>query len=283
MGIIPQSSPVYTKLNDLSKDCKIVIFSGLPGTGKSLYINEFFDLAISNKRNVTVIQWDKARKAFELPEIMERFPMGDGVIHNGVKLIAGEFIKYSVGSWIGNAAENDLLLIEAPLVGHRFIELMEQGDVESEVEQALSAGSCKVIVPIPSKEIRRKIEEERERQVDENAKEWIGAKPSVMRKLWILVYNIAIEMGMDLEINDQAEYDPKVIEFVFNKISKHRSFIALNIDEVFEVPEQSEAELHRLDSIIAEPEMALKLFKKVITLYPTDESIDAYVASWYWQ
>ncbi|MBT8189352.1 MAG: hypothetical protein KJO29_02895 [Bacteroidia bacterium] len=282
MSIIPESSPVHKQLHLLARDARIVIFSGLPGIGKSLYINEFYSLAIQEKREVTVIQWDVARKAFETEKIMERYPMGDGTVHNGMKLLAGAFIRDKILKWSEESRKEDLLLIEAPLVGHRFIEVAELSD-DPELEEILADESCSIIVPIPSKKVRKLIEEERARQVDEDAKVWMGAKPSVMIMLWRMVYNIALEFGYDAPADDNPEYDPEVIEFVFRQICKHRHFVPLHIDEVFTVPEQSESELHKLESVVASKEEAESYFDTVSEAYPHDEMIDQRVEAWYHQ
>ncbi|NNE26739.1 MAG: hypothetical protein HKN09_07835 [Saprospiraceae bacterium] len=282
MNVIPQSSPIYTTLNELAENAQIVVFSGLPGIGKSLYINAFYALAKQHKRSITVVQWDQARKAFETDDILRRFPMGDGTVHNGFKLMAGEYIKNKILSWTKHANSADLLLIEAPLVGHRFIEIVEQSDIE-ELEAALASEKCRIIVPIPSKEVRRKIEEARAAQVDDNAKVWIGAKPSVLKMLWNMVYDIAIEFGAELEEQENPPYDPEVVEFVFSKVCKHRNFVPLHVDEVFEVPEQSEAELHSLESEMPSKEEVNTYFNFVNERFDSDDQIDQYVNSWYWQ
>ena len=282
MNVIPQSSPIYSTLEELAREARIVIFSGLPGIGKSLYINAFYALAKEHERKLTLIQWDQARKAFETDEILERYPMGDGTVHNGFKLMAGEYIKDKILHWQSSAEKKDLLLIEAPLVGHRFIEVVEQSDNE-DLETLLASDVCKVIVPIPSKTVRRKIEEARAAQVDENAKVWIGAKPSVLKMLWHMVYNIAIEFGAELQVNDEPEYDPEVVEFVFSKVCKHRHFVPLHVEEVFEVPEQSEEALHSLKSEMPSGEEVHNYFNFVKERFESDEQIDQYVNSWYWQ
>ena len=90
--IIPKDHHLYNQFKQLIEDKRLVVFSGLPGVGKSLYINEFFRLAQELNVPIDLIQWDVARKAFETDLITERFPMGDGLVHNGLKLIAGEWL-----------------------------------------------------------------------------------------------------------------------------------------------------------------------------------------------
>ena len=79
--MIPSTSLVYKELEFVAINAKTVVISGLPGVGKSLYINQFKDIAIHQGKEVLVIQWDVARKAFETPEIAERFPTGEDEVH----------------------------------------------------------------------------------------------------------------------------------------------------------------------------------------------------------
>ena len=280
-GIIPSTSPIYNRLKAVAKDAKGVVFSGLPGVGKSLYINEFKRIATAIGRDITVIQWDIARKSFETPAIAQHFPMGDGVVHNGVKLSAGKWLLATIKNWlITHTEEKDLLLIEAPLVGHRFIELAQiQNDPI--LENFFNSESFQMIAPIPSKQVRAKIEADRAAQISEDAQVWTGAKPSVMLMLWKRICGIANEFGKDLPMEGQPPYDPAIYEFVFSKILKNRHFIPLYIDEVFEVKIKDETELHNTGSLAADAETANRIAQSVLKEYPSTEAIDAVVAGWY--
>ena len=172
-----------------------------------------------------------------------------------------------------------ILLVEAPLVGHRFIELVTRNS-DSELEAVLSSTTTKVVMPIPSKQVREKIEEDRARQVDESAKVWLGAKPSVMLMLWKMTCEIANEFGKQIDLSGQPPYDPDIYEFVFGHILKHRNFVSLKIDEVFSVPEESEAALHSTDSIVADSETADHYGQIVIDNY-TEKQLDNITANWY--
>ena len=253
----------------------------MPGVGKSLYINEFKRIATAIGRDITVIQWDIARKSFETPAIAQHFPMGDGVVHNGVKLSAGKWLLATIKNWlITHTEEKDLLLIEAPLVGHRFIELAQiQNDPF--LENFFNSESFQMSAPIPSKQVRAKIEADRAAQISEDAQVWTGAKPSVMLMLWKRICGIANEFGKDLPMEGQPPYDPAIYEFVFSKILKNRHFIPLYIDEVFEVKIKDETELHNTGSLAADAETANRIAQSVLKEYPSTEAIDAVVAGWY--
>jgi len=280
-SLIPKSSPVYSTLKSAATTAKVVVFSGLPGVGKSLYINQFKDIAIQEGKKVTVIQWDVARKAFETPEIAKRFPTGKGEVHNGLKLSVGKWLIDTFEKWIASNKEgNGLLLIEAPLVGHRFVELAHRQSATA-LERILSSDAFQVIVPIPSKEVREKIEQDRNAQVAENAKTWSGAKPSVMLSLWKEICGIANEMGEAISMEGQPPYDPDIYNFVFGKLLKHRRFIPLYINEIFDVAIADEQELHDCGSIAADNKTANYYAGIVMKEHETNNSIDTIVKDWY--
>jgi len=279
-NIIPVSSPVFQQLEAVAESTEVVIFSGLPGVGKSLYIREFRLIAKSLDKELDVIQWDLARKAFETEAILEHFPMGDGQVHNGLKLIAGKWLEDELKLWLEQYHNSGrILLIEAPLVGHRFIELVKQNS-DAELEAILSSEKTKVVVPIPTKKVREKIEVERARQVAEDAKVWIGAKPSVMLMLWKMTCGIANEFGMDIDLTEQPPYNPAIYEYVFSEILKHRHFIPLIVDEVFEVPSQDESALHSTDSLTADIETA-DHYGQLIRENYSDKNIEELTSRWY--
>lgn len=279
--LIPIDSKVFQTIDDITKNAKIVAFSGLPGVGKSLYINQFHQCAQSNQRSIDVIQWDVARKAFETPEISKIYPIENDTVHNGVKLSVGQWLIDFIDQWLIEHSHNDrILLIEAPLVGHRFVEIAKECQLER-VEEYLSSDQFKVIVPIPTKEVRAKIEDSRKAQVSEDAEDWSGAKPSVMLMLWKMICGIANKMGRSIPMDGQPDYDPEVYQFVFSSILKHRHVVPLIVDEIFEIPIDTEDALHSLDSISPSSEVAAKYVVQTQELHPTDSALDDYVATWY--
>ena len=280
-SIIPESSPVYKTLKQAAQTAKAVVFSGLPGVGKSLYINQFQLIATAEGKKVTVIQWDIARKSFETPEIAKRFPMGKGVVHNGVKLSVGKWLMDTLKSWLLSATSNkEILLIEAPLVGHRFIELATiQKDLL--LEDFFSSDAFQIIAPIPSKKVRAKIEADRKAQISEDAKVWSGAKPSVMLMLWKMICGIANEFGQSIPMDGQPPYDPAIYEFVFEKILQHRHFIPLHINEIYPITIVNEEELHNTGSLAADDATANQYAAMIANQYPDLEEIDLVVNGWY--
>lgn len=279
LNIIPSDSPIRQSLESLTK-AKIVVFSGLPGVGKSLYINSFQAIADQKGKEIDIIQWDVARKAFETEYICKHFPMGAGTVHNGLKLIAGLWLMETIKHWIDfNKKSDNILLIEAPLVGHRFVELVQK-QIDTDLENFLSSELCKFVIPIPSKKVREAIEAERNRQVSENAKVWSGAKPSVMLMIWKRTCEIANEFGENIDLSEQPPYDPQTYQLVFSRILKHRQFVTLSINEIFDIPESNEDSLHKLKSMKANTAEADSYGKKVIEKF-NNYQINEIVESWY--
>jgi len=279
--MIPQNSEVYLQLEGLVHSSSILVISGLPGVGKSLYVNQVIEIAKLKGRKLTVIQWDVARKAFETDELSELFPMGEGVVHNGVKLCAGSWLKEVVADWIRkHDSDNDFLLIEAPLVGHRFIEIMQVSE-DSDIESFLASEKMKVLVPIPSREVRIKIEEARMAQVDEGAQSWMGAKPSVMLLIWKELCELANELGKNIDVTGQPPYDPELYKFVFQRVLRNRHFVPLIIDEVFEIDLEDEKELHNTGSLMPDDDAANSIGEQIKNVYPDLSEIDLLVDNWY--
>lgn len=278
--MIPESSKVYKVLSEITSEAKVIVFSGLPGVGKSLYVNSVKTIISKAALPYDIIQWDVARKAFETEYISKYFPLGDGTVHNGLKIIAGQWLMLTLKAWLQeNSNTNKKLIIEAPFVGHRFVELAHV-DREYDLEDFLSSNAIQFVVPIPTKELRKKIEEERARQVKEDARVWSGAKPSVMLMLWKMTCEIANEMGKSIDVSGQPEYDHEVYKFVYGEILKHRHFIPLIVDEIFEMGAQDESVLHDQDSLVASTAFADELAKDIIES-KSEQAIDEIVSNWY--
>ena len=98
--------------------------------------------------------------------------------------------------------------------------------------------------------------------------------------LWKMTCGIANEFGRDIDMAGQPPYSPEVYEFVFGQILKHRHFVPLIIDEVYDVPEQDEDSLHADDSVKADPQTADHYGKLIIENY-SETQIDKIVDNWY--
>ena len=280
--LIPESEQIHLQLKELSEYAKIIVFAGLPGTGKSLYINHFYQIAKHNGQQAQVIQWDVARKEFEKEELNSIFPMNAGQVHPGVRLSAGFWVLNFIKHWAKNNLDkgSNILMIEAPLVGNRFSELchkQEQEDVE--LEQLLSSDKVQFVLAVPNEKVREKIEADRVQQISESAKVWSGAKPSVMIQLWKDTLVIAKEFG--LTSSQDESYRSDIYKDTYARILQHRQTNILNVDKVFDVQIHDESVLHSLENEIPTVVEVIAAVRYTKQAYPTEKEMIRKVKIWY--
>jgi hypothetical protein len=259
--LFDKNSQLYNTLYQTACSAKIVMFSGLPGVGKSLYINQFHQIAQQQGRSLTVIQWDIARKGFETPEISAFYPLGDGLAHPGVLVAAGAWLMETVQEWILTHSDSkNLLLIEAPLIGNRFVELVKKGQNEA-LEDFLQSDQFQVLVPLPV---------------------WTGAKRPVLLALWRMMCRIAHELGKNVVLTEeQPPYDPAIYSYVFERVLKYRHHTFLHLDTIYAVSPTTTDTFHQLPSLVPNPQDAYRHALQVRQQYPTDEALTDFVKNWF--
>jgi hypothetical protein len=241
---------------------RLVFAAGLPGTGKSLVIRELAHLAARRGRQVHLLQWDVARPVFEASAPARRYPMVDGVTHPIVRKAVGLWARRAVAAWHrAHAGVEHLLLGETPFVGGRLIELARPSD--DAAEAVLQAHACRFVIVVPSVEVRRFIESERERRAarPRNAREREDAPPAVMRALWGEIVEVARRMAIAPDIDAAAPYDPEIYRRVYERLLRRR-----------------QAEVVRLDTVLATAERSVYDFTIARReLVPTDDEAEAAV------
>jgi len=280
MLLIPEDDKIHIKLANLCRTAKVIVFVGLPGTGKSLYINHLYRFTEQESYLPQLIQWDVCRKEFEKGELKSRFPNNDGQVHPGVRLSAGNWLLSFLKNWCVIHLEKDKnrLLIEAPLVGHRFSELCHMQD-NTDFEQLLRSDQIQFILPIPNNEVRSKIESDRIAQVSETAQNWSGAKPSVMVQLWKDTLAIARELGLTSYEDDGYQAD--IYESTYKHILRHRQTTVLNINKTYDVIIQDESALHSLKNESPSQEEVMRSISQTVKAYPTKQHMIAQINNWY--
>ncbi|MCB0062552.1 MAG: hypothetical protein KDE19_10575, partial [Caldilineaceae bacterium] len=147
--LIIRNTPLYPTLAKLATEQKLVLFAGLPGVGKSLFLQQMALLAHEAGRTLHLLQWDVTRAAFETPEIMARYPEINGVTHAAIRKAVGLWARNAVNEWHSNhAAAADLLIGEVPLIGNRLIELVQP--IDDAVEPLLAGEQCTFVLPVPT-------------------------------------------------------------------------------------------------------------------------------------
>jgi hypothetical protein len=207
-----------------------VFFAGLPGTGKSLLVHQLAHLAAGSGRNVHVLQWDVARPLFEASPGGRRYPVVDGVTHVVIRKAAGLWVREAVAGWHARHPGGEHLLIgEAPFVGGRFVELARP--VADPAETLLAAPSCRFVLAVPSIEVRRFLEAQRERRAarPRHPREREDAPPRVLRDIWRDLADVAGRLG--LATGDGA-YDPIVYRRVYETVLRHRHVDIVPLDVI---------------------------------------------------
>jgi hypothetical protein len=161
-------------------DLRVVFFTGLPGTGKSLLVHQFAHLA-HPAREVHLLQWDIARLPFEASDAGRPYPIVDGVTHPVIRRAAGLWVREAIGGWTRVHDARHLLIGEVPLAGNRLIELTQPQDDAAEL--ILASSDCRFVLTVPSLRVRRHIEAERDRRAvsPSNEREREDAPPRVLR------------------------------------------------------------------------------------------------------
>ncbi len=209
---------------------RMVFFAGIPGTGKSLLVHQLAHLAREAGRKIHLLQWDVARPIFEASPAGRRYPVADGVTHPMIRKAAGLWVRQAVVAWNARHPEPEHVLIgETPFVGGRFIELAHR--LEDAAEPLLTAPSCRFAIAVPSREVRRFLEAERERRAARpvHPREREDAPPQVLRDLWRELAEVAGQLGIS---GPTDEYDAAVYRQVYASVLRNRNADIVPLDVI---------------------------------------------------
>ena len=232
--IVQEDPGLHHRLERLARDCRMVFFAGLPGTGKSLMIHQLAHLSAAAGRTVHLLQWDTARPVFEATPAGRRYPMRRGVTHSGIRKALGVWVRDALARWHGSCpGSGDLLIGETPLVGGRFVELARR--LDDAAEPLLAATSCRFVIPIPSRDLRRLLEAARGRRARRpaHAREREDAPPHLLRELWEDLAGVAPRLGLDaVRPGSQAPpYDPALYGRIYQRVLRHRRTELLSMEK----------------------------------------------------
>ncbi|HXJ78336.1 MAG TPA: hypothetical protein VMS64_06590 [Candidatus Methylomirabilis sp.] len=265
---------------------RMVFFAGLPGTGKSLLVHQLAHLAARDRRGVQLLQWDVARPIFEASSAARRYPMVDGVTHGVVRRAAGVWVRHAVEAWRARHADSDDVLIgETPFVGGRFVELARR--LDDRAEALLTAGSCRFVIAVPSADVRRHLEAERERRTANplHPREREDAPPHVLRELWRDLAEVARQLGIaGFPSGDGAAvaYDPLVYRRVYETILRHRNVEAIALDVILPTESLSVYDFTAPPSVLVPTEADAEHFiRQVERRYPDLAALDREMARWW--
>jgi len=275
---------------------RMVFFAGLPGTGKSLLVHQLAHLATAAGRSIHLLQWDVARPAFEASPAGRRYPLADGVTHAVIRKAAGLWVRHALVAWNARHPEPEHLLIgETPFAGNRFVELAQR--LDDPAEAVLAGPSCRFVVAVPSGEVRRFLEAERERRTARplHAREREDAPPRVLRDLWRDLAELARGLGIAapgpvvgrLGAGSAADggaepYDPVVYTKVYETVLRHRNVEVVALDTILPT-----GTLSVYDFAVAPPDLAPteaeadEFIREVERRYTAAGALEREIARWW--
>jgi hypothetical protein len=263
---------------------RMVFFAGLPGTGKSLLVHQLAHLAAEAGRTAHLLQWDVARPVFEAAPAGQRYPLTDGVTHPVIRKAAGLWVRDALVGWDARHRDPRHLLIgETPFVGNRFVELARRLDDRAEV--VLAADSCRFALAIPSRDVRRFLEAERERRAAAplHPREREDAPPQVLRDLWRHLTDVAERLEVGTPSAAPDAYDAVTYRRVYERLLRHRNTDVLALDVVLPTARLSVYDFAVPAVDLAPTEMEAEAFiREVEGRYGDVAALEREIARW-WQ
>jgi hypothetical protein len=208
----------------------MVLFAGIPGTGKSLLVHQLAHVAQARGRHVDLLQWDVARPVFEASAAGRRYPVVDGVTHVVIRKAAGLWVRDALVAWsAAHPGREPLLIGEVPFVGGRFIELARP--LDDRAEPLLVDPACRFVIAVPSADVRRHLEAQRERRAASplHPREREDAPPAVLRDLWRGLAEVGRQLGL---AGAGGDYDPAVYRSVYERVLRRRNVDVIELDVV---------------------------------------------------
>ncbi|HYM70996.1 MAG TPA: hypothetical protein VEZ44_15470 [bacterium] len=275
---------VDRRLRALAEGCRAVFFAGLPGTGKSFFVHRLAALAHAAGRPVHLLLWDVIRPVFEASPAGRRHPVRDGITQPVIRKAAGIWARRAVARWDAAHPAIAVLIGESPLVGHRFIELARPAN--DAAEPLLAGDACAFVVPVPSVEVRRFLEAERDRRSVQHRhdREREDALPAVVQTLWGELVDVSTKLGLERPGRDGGllTYDPTLYELVYRRVLARRHAHVLGIDRVLAAPADSVyAFAFPTRDVTPTAEEADACIEAVEAQYAGRDALDREVAAWY--
>jgi hypothetical protein len=260
----------------------MVFFAGLPGTGKSLLVHQLAHQANRDGRIVHLLQWDVARPVFEASPAGRRYPLADGVTHPVIRRAAGLWVRHALVDWRERHPGAEHLLIgETPFVGGRFVELARR--LEDAAEVLLTAAASRFVIAVPSADVRRFLETERERRAVSplHPREREDAPPRVLRELWRDLTEVARRLEITPE-GHSSPYDPSVYRRVYERVLGHRNVEIAALDVILPIERLSVYDFAvALRDLVPNQTEAEKFIGEVERRYPDLAALERELGRWW--
>jgi hypothetical protein len=276
--ILPTDSNIYIAFQKLAAQKRLVFLAGLPGTGKSLLIQQLAVLAQQAGRTVHLLQWDVTRAAFETAVILQTYPEIDGVTHPAIRKAVGLWARNAVRCWHESHDASHLLVGEVPLIGNRLTELTQP--LDDDAEPLLNDLTCCFVIPAPSQAVRQVIEDSRARTIarPRHEKESRDAQPNVLQMLWEEVAEIGAKLG--LTDGENLAYDPGVYTAVYQHLLQHRHHQTLPINTVLNPNGSAYALGINGTELAATPTEVTQIMQQIERTY-TSDALERAVENWF--
>jgi hypothetical protein len=232
MSVIPISSTLYDVLQASAHTHRMIFVTGIPGVGKSLLIQQLAIIARAAGRKVHLLQYNVAREPFESEGNLTKYPEVDGFTDPAIRKAVGLWARDAVMQWHTHHPTDEHLLIgELPLIGSRFIELVEPHN--DAVESLLNSEAAQFVIPVPSWEVREVIEQRRAHTIadPQHEREKLDAPPNVLQALWEEVNRLARQIQLT-KANPKTPYNPYIYGGVYEALLQHRHFKTILIEQV---------------------------------------------------
>jgi hypothetical protein len=277
--VVGADPPLGEQLRRLANR-RMVFVAGLPGTGKSFLVHQLAHIADRAGRRVHLLQWDVARPPFEASHAGRRYPPVNGVTHAIIRRATGLWARGALAAWNErHPAPEHLLIGETPFVGNRFVELARR--LDDRAEALLTAASCRFAIAVPSPEIRRFVEAERERRSasPHHPREREDAPLRVLRDLWHDL--VSIEAPGRVTGDEPVPYDPALYQRVYERVLRHRPREVVAQDVIMPTATMSvyDFDVQVRDLVPTEPETDA-FVREVERRYPDLAVLDAEIAQW---
>jgi hypothetical protein len=280
--ILPPESNIYRLFGQIVAQRQMAFLAGLPGTGKSLLLNQLALMAQAAGRTVHLLQWDVTRSVFETAVNLSKYPEIDGVTHAAIRKAVGLWTRSGVCQWVKKYAGPDhFLLGEVPLIGNRLSELVYPLPDDAE---AILAGELAIfVVPVPSPVVRQVIEAAREKSIADprHEKERQDAQPNVLRLLWQEVAQVGYRLGfIEREPTADVAYDPVLYTAVYQHLLSYRHHEVLPVDTVLR-PAGSAYDLTIKGTELAATPDEVEQIMQMIEQTFTGAELETAVSNWY--
>lgn len=279
--VLPNTSTAYKLCDKLVQSAKIIILTGLPGVGKSLYVQQLALMAQAAGRKVHLLQWDVTRSAFETPENLAKYPEIDGVTHAMIRQAVGIWTRQAIMDWSQAFSSHEHILIgEAPFIGDRLMQLAKV--IDDSAEELLKSAKTHFILPVPSKAVRAQIEDNRAESIanPQHENETKDAPPNILEMLWYEICTVGHRVGITETAQDRPAYDPDVYQKIYEYLLQHRNSTTLIVDEVFERSGSVYDLEHIAGHLKASPEQVQQIMSQLEKDMSVEE-VQAEVDAWY--